>query len=212
MLGGTGLKKSSQLALLSANYMASRLSSHYTLRYKNSNGRVAHELMIDLAEFEKSAGLKVADFAKRVQDYGFHPPTCSWPTSTCMLIEPTESETLEEIDRFCDAMIKIREEAEDVVTGKQPKDNNVLKNAPHPQSVVISDTWDRYVSGVTLLSPSCDLTVSPHRPYSRETAAYPVPWLREKKFWPAVSRIDDAYGDLNLICDCPSVEETVEAQ
>ena len=143
MLGGMGLKKSSQLALLSANYMASRLSGHYTLRYKNANGRVAHELLIDLAEFEKSAGLKVSDFAKRLQDYGFHPPTCSWPTSTCILIEPTESETLEEIDRFCDAMIKIREEAEDVVTGKQPKDNNVLKNAPHPQSVVIADGWDR---------------------------------------------------------------------
>jgi len=143
MLGGTGLKKSSQVALLNANYMASRLSSHYTLRYKNANGRVAHELMIDLAEFEKSANLKVADFAKRLQDYGFHPPTCSWPTSTCMLIEPTESETLEEIERFCDAMIRIREEVEDVVTGKQPKDNNVLRNAPHPQSVVIADNWDR---------------------------------------------------------------------
>ena len=211
MLGGTGLKKSSQLALLNANYMASRLSSHYTLRYKNANGRVAHELMIDLAEFEKSAGLKVADFAKRLQDYGFHPPTCSWPTSTCMLIEPTESETLDEIERFCDAMIKIREEVEDVVTGKQPKDNNVLRNAPHPQSVVIVDNWDRWVFDITLLSP-CNLMVSPCRPYSRETAAYPVPWLREKKFWPTVSRIDDAYGDLNLICDCPSVEEMVEAQ
>ena len=143
MLGGAGLKKSSELALLNANYMASRLSDHYTLRYKNINGRVAHELMIDLSEFEKSAGLKVADFAKRLHDYGFHSPTCSWPTSTCMLIEPTESETLEEIDRFCTAMIKIREEAEDVVTGKQPKDDNVLKNAPHPQSVVIADNWDR---------------------------------------------------------------------
>lgn len=143
MLGGSGLKKSSELALLSANYMASRLSGHYALRYKNSNGRVAHELLIDLAEFDKSAGLKVADFAKRLQDYGFHPPTCSWPTSTCMLIEPTESETLEEVDRFCEAMIKIREEAENIVIGKQPRDNNVLKNAPHPQSVVIADNWSR---------------------------------------------------------------------
>ncbi|KAJ7492449.1 glycine cleavage system P-protein-domain-containing protein [Mycena latifolia] len=188
MLGGEGLANSSKLALLNANYMASRLSSHYTLRYKNENGKVAHELLIDLAEFEKS-GLKVADFAKRLQDYGFHPPTCSWPISTCMLIEPTESETLEEIDRFCDAMIQIRKEAEDIITGEQPKDNNLLKNAPHPPSVIAlsEEEWNR--------------------PYSRQTAAYPLPWLQEKKFWPTVSRIDDAYGDLNLICDCPSVEE-----
>ncbi|KAF7303298.1 Glycine cleavage system P protein [Mycena kentingensis (nom. inval.)] len=188
MLGGEGLANSSKLALLNANYMAHRLSGHYTLRYKNEHGRVAHELLIDLAEFEK-AGLKVPDFAKRLQDYGFHPPTCSWPISTCMLIEPTESETLEEIERFCEAMIQIRKEAEDVISGKQPKDNNLLKNAPHPPQVIaLSDAeWNR--------------------PYSRETAAYPLPWLREKKFWPTVSRIDDAYGDLNLICDCPSVEE-----
>ncbi|KAH9932411.1 glycine dehydrogenase [Amylocystis lapponica] len=189
MLGGDGLSQSSKVALLNANYMAHRLSGYYNLRYKNGNGRVAHELLIDLAEFDKAAGLKVTDFAKRLQDYGFHPPTCSWPISTCMLIEPTESETLEEIDRFCDAMIQIRQEAEDVMTGKQPKDNNVLKNAPHPLSVIAlsEEDWNR--------------------PYSRHTAAFPVPWLVEKKFWPTVSRIDDAYGDLNLICDCPSVEE-----
>ncbi|KAI0309557.1 hypothetical protein OF83DRAFT_1071885, partial [Amylostereum chailletii] len=143
------------------------------LRFKNSNGRVAHELLIDFAEFDKAAGLKVTDFAKRLQDYGFHPPTVSWPIPTCMLIEPTESETLEEVDRFCEAMIKIRQEAEDVITGKQPRDNNVLKNAPHPMStVVVSDAeWNR--------------------PYSRETAVYPAPWLKEKKFWPTVSRVDD---------------------
>ncbi|EAU92798.1 glycine dehydrogenase [Coprinopsis cinerea okayama7 len=192
MLGGKGLVDSSKLALLNANYMASRLSGHYTLRYKNGKGRVAHELLIDLAEFDKAAGLKVTDFAKRLQDYGFHPPTCSWPISTCMLIEPTESETLEELDRFCDAMIQIRKEAEDIITGKQPKDNNVLKNAPHPMSVIaLSEAeWNR--------------------PYSRETAAYPLPWLKEKKFWPTVSRLDDAYGDMNLVCDCPSVEELAD--
>lgn len=189
MLGGNGLSESTNIALLNANYMAHRLAGHYSLRFKNKNGRVAHELLIDLAEFDKAAGLKVTDFAKRVQDYGFHPPTCSWPISTCMLIEPTESETLEEIDRFCDAMIQIRKEAEDIITGKQPKDNNLLKNAPHPLSLMVTSDkeWNR--------------------PYSREEAAYPVPWLREKKFWPTVSRIDDAYGDLNLICDCPTVEE-----
>ncbi|TFK56654.1 glycine dehydrogenase [Heliocybe sulcata] len=190
MLGGRGLSDSSKIALLNANYMANRLSGYYNLRYKNHNGRVAHELLIDLAEFDKAAGLKVTDFAKRLQDYGFHPPTCSWPISTCMLIEPTESETLEEIDRFCDAMIQIHQEAQDIITGKQPKDNNVLKNAPHPPQVIAL--------------PDAEWS----RPYSRMTAAYPKPWLLEKKFWPTVSRIDDAYGDLNLICDCPSVEET----
>ncbi|KAJ8702254.1 glycine decarboxylase subunit P [Pleurotus ostreatus] len=189
MLGGQGLADSSRVALLNANYMAHRLAGHYSLRYKNDNNRVAHELLIDLAEFDKAAGLKVTDFAKRLQDYGFHPPTCSWPISTCMLIEPTESETLEEIDRFCDAMIQIRQEAEDIITGKMPKDNNLLKNAPHPVHVIAlpEEEWKR--------------------PYSRQDAAYPAPWLLEKKFWPTVSRVDDAYGDLNLICDCPSVEE-----
>ena len=206
MLGGKGLAKSSQIALLNANYMAARLAGHYNLRYKNHKGRVAHELLIDLADFDKSAGLKVMDFAKRLQDYGFHPPTCSWPISTCMLIEPTESESLEEIDRFCDAMIEIRKEAEEVVKGEQPRDNNVLKNAPHPMPVLaVSDAeWNR--------------------PYSREKAAYPLPYLKEKKFWPTVSRVDDAFGDINLVvsafvtflscnclqslqCDCPSVEE-----
>ncbi|KAI9460530.1 glycine dehydrogenase [Lactarius psammicola] len=183
MLGGQGLVDSSKIALLSANYMAHRLSGHYGLRYKNANGRVAHELLIDFAEFEKSAGLKVTDFAKRLQDYGFHPPTVSWPISTCMLIEPTESESLEEIDRFCDAMINIRLEAEEVITGKQPRDNNVLKNAPHPMSVIVlsEEEWKR--------------------PYSRQQAAYPLPWLRERKFWPTVSR-----------CDCPSVEESAHEQ
>lgn len=188
MLGGNGLSESTKTALLNANYMAHRLKDYYSLRYKNKNGRVAHELLIDLSEFDKAAGLKVTDFAKRLQDFGFHPPTCSWPISTCMLIEPTESESLEEIDRFCDAMITIRKEAEDIITGKQPKDNNLLKNAPHPMHVLMASEWNR--------------------PYSRQQAAYPVPWLRERKFWPTVSRIDDAFGDLNLICDCPTVEET----
>ncbi|KAF8216038.1 glycine dehydrogenase-like protein [Mycena galopus ATCC 62051] len=185
MLGGEGLTNSSKLALLNANYMAHRLTGHYTLRYKNENGKVAHELLIDLAEFDKH-GLKVTDFAKRLQDYGFHPPTCSWPISTCMLIEPTESETLEEVDRFCDAMIQIRKEAQDIIAGEQPKDNNLLKNAPHPVSVIAlsEEEWNR--------------------PYSRKSAAYPLPWLEEKKFWPTVSRIDDGKSDY---CDCPSVED-----
>ncbi|KAF9015634.1 glycine cleavage system P-protein-domain-containing protein [Cyathus striatus] len=173
MLGGQGLADASKIALLNANYMATRLSPYYTLRYKNANGRVAHELLIDLAEFDKSAGLKVIDFAKRLQDYGFHPPTCSWPIATCMLIEPTESETLDELDRFCDAMVQIRKEADNIISGQQPRDNNLLKNAPHPISTMtLSDAeWNR--------------------PYTREEAAYPLPWLRERKFWPSVSRVDD---------------------
>lgn len=189
MLGGRGLSDSSKTALLNANYMAERLRGHYVLRYKNSKQRVAHELLIDLAEFDKSAGLKVTDFAKRLQDFGFHPPTCSWPISTCMLIEPTESESLEELDRFCDAMIKIRQEAEDIITGKQPRDNNVLKNAPHPiAAITVPDSeWNK--------------------PYTREEAVFPLPSLRHRKFWPTVARIDDAYGDINLVCECPSVEE-----
>jgi len=193
MLGGKGLSNSTRLALLNANYIAYRLKEHYTIRYKNGMGRVAHELLIDLGEFEKSAGLKVPDFAKRLQDYGFHPPTCSWPISTAILIEPTESETKEELDRFCDAMIQIRKEVDDIVSGKQPKDNNLLKNAPHPISVIAlsEKNWNR--------------------PYDRDTAAYPLPYLRTRKFWPSVSRIEDAYGDLNLICECPSVEELAQA-
>ncbi|KAG9097308.1 glycine decarboxylase subunit P [Ceratobasidium sp. 370] len=192
MLGGQGLSDASKLALLNANYIAHRLGGHYALRYKNDKGRVAHELLIDLAEFEKKAGLKVMDFAKRLQDYGFHPPTCSWPISTAMLIEPTESESLHEIDRFCDAMIQIRKETEDIITGAQPKDNNLIKNAPHPMSVIVSseEEWNR--------------------PYSREVAAFPLPWLKQRKFWPTVSRIDDAYGDINLVCECPSVGELAE--
>ncbi|EPQ61428.1 hypothetical protein GLOTRDRAFT_10545, partial [Gloeophyllum trabeum ATCC 11539] len=188
MLGGDGLSHSSKIALLNANYMAHRLSGYYNLRYKNHNGRVAHELLIDLAEFDKAAGLKVTDFAKRLQDYGFHPPTCSWPISTCMLIEPTESETLEELDRrasfeFCDALIQIHQEAQDVIAGKQPKENNVLKNAPHPPQVIaLPETeWNRRFQ----------FSHFTYRPYSRMTAAYPKPWLLEKKFWPTVSRIDD---------------------
>ncbi|KAL5639102.1 hypothetical protein ACGC1H_006579 [Rhizoctonia solani] len=189
MLGGQGLSDASKLALLNANYIAHRLAGHYSLKYKNDKGRVAHELLIDLAEFEKKAGLKVMDFAKRLQDYGFHPPTCSWPISTAMLIEPTESESLHEIDRFCEAMIEIRKEAEDIITGAQPKENNLIKNAPHPISVIVGE-WDR--------------------PYSRETAAFPLGWLKQRKFWPTVGRVDDVYGDINLVCECPSVDELAE--
>ncbi|ODN76746.1 glycine dehydrogenase [Cryptococcus amylolentus CBS 6039] len=189
MLGGEGLTNVSKIALLNANYIAERLRPYYNVRYTNSKGRVAHECLIDLAEFEKSAGVKVADFSKRLQDYSFHPPTAQWPISTCWLIEPTESEPKHEIDRFIDALIAIRAEIDEITSGAQPKDDNVFKNAPHPLSLLTADKWDK--------------------PYSREKAVFPVKSLRRNKFWPSVGRLDDAAGDLNLICECGSVEEYV---
>ncbi|KAK8861505.1 glycine dehydrogenase [Kwoniella newhampshirensis] len=187
MLGGQGLTEVSKIALLNANYIAERLRPYYNLRFTNKNGRVAHECLIDLAEFEKSAGLKVADFSKRLQDYSFHPPTAQWPISTCWLIEPTESEPKHELDRFIDALISIRKEVDEIIEGKQPKDNNVFKNAPHPLGLLTEENWDK--------------------PYSREKAVFPVVGLKKSKFWPTVGRVDDAAGDLNLVCECGTVEE-----
>jgi glycine dehydrogenase len=189
-LGWTGLRNSSALALLSANYMAARLAPHYKLRYTNEKSRVAHEFLLDLAPFQSH--ISVSDVAKRLSDYGFHAPTCSWPISTGLLIEPTESESLLELDRFCDAMISIRSEIQDIIDGKSHSEEhgNVLKNAPHTAQVVTADQWDR--------------------PYSRELAAYPVEGLRERKFWPASGRLDDVHGDQNLVCECGSVDQYAE--
>ncbi|WOO85173.1 Putative glycine dehydrogenase (decarboxylating), mitochondrial [Vanrija pseudolonga] len=187
MLGGVGLTDSSKIALLNANYIAERLRPYYNIRFHNKNGRVAHELLIDLAEFEKTAGLRVPDFSKRLQDYSFHPPTAQWPISTCWLIEPTESEPKHELDRFINALIEIRKEADEIVAGKQSKEDNVFKNAPHPLSVITAGEWNK--------------------PYSREKAAFPVASLKASKFWPTVGRVDDAAGDLNLICECGSVDD-----
>ncbi|KAK4687617.1 glycine dehydrogenase, partial [Tremellales sp. Uapishka_1] len=187
MLGGSGLTQVSKIALLNANYIAERLRPYYNIRFTNKNKRVAHELLIDLAEFETSAGLKVSDFSKRLQDYSFHPPTAQWPISSCWLIEPTESEPKHELDRFIDALISIRKEVDEIVDGAQPRDNNVFKNAPHPVEVLTDDKWDR--------------------PYSRSKAVWPVKNLKKNKFWPSVSRVDDASGDLNLICECGSTED-----
>ncbi|GAC75815.1 glycine dehydrogenase [Moesziomyces antarcticus T-34] len=188
MLGWSGLKKSTETSLLAANYVAHRLKDHYKLKYTGDRGRVAHELLIDVAEFE-DVGLKVMDFAKRLIDYGFHPPTCSWPISTGLLIEITESESLQEIDRLVEAFISIRQEVDEIRAGKMPRDNNLLKNAPHTMHDVADAEWDR--------------------PYSRERAVYPVPELRKTKFWPPVNRIDDAYGDRMLVCECGGVEDYV---
>ncbi|KAF4124412.1 glycine dehydrogenase [Geosmithia morbida] len=187
-----GLLKATKTALLNANYLLARLKDHYTVAYTNAQGRCAHEFIIDARPFGKTAGIEVADIAKRLQDYGFHSPTMSWPVPGTLMIEPTESESKEELDRFADALISIRQEIREIEEGKQPREGNVLKMAPHPQIDLIrgdgEGKWDR--------------------PYSREKAAYPLPYLIEKKFWPTVGRADDTYGDTNLFCTCPPVEDT----
>ncbi len=185
MMGAEGLKRASEVAILNANYMAKRLDPYFPVLFKGKHGLVAHECIIDLRQW-KNAGIEVEDVAKRLMDYGFHAPTVSWPVAGTMMIEPTESEPKHELDRFCDAMISIHAEIEAIATGKQDRQNNLLKNAPHTARQIASDKWDH--------------------PYSREQAAFPAPWAREHKFWPAVARIDNVYGDRNLFCSCPPVE------
>ncbi|KAB5562696.1 glycine cleavage system P-protein-domain-containing protein [Coniochaeta sp. 2T2.1] len=191
LMGAEGLKQATKITLLNANYLLSRLRPHYPILYTNEHGRCAHEFIIDARPFKESSGIEAIDIAKRLQDYGFHAPTMSWPVANTLMIEPTESESKEELDRFVDALVSIREEIREVEEGKAPRERNVLKMSPHPiQDIVDGDAekWDR--------------------PYSRAKAAYPLPWLREKKFWPSVARVDDKYGDLNLFCTCPPVEDT----
>jgi glycine dehydrogenase len=185
MMGGEGLTEATKVAILNANYIAKRLDGYFPVLFKGKRGLVAHECIVDLRQW-KSGGVEVEDVAKRLMDYGFHAPTVSFPVAGTLMIEPTESEAKAELDRFCEAMIAIHAEIQAVVSGKADKQNNVLKNAPHTAQQVISDKWDR--------------------PYSREQAAYPAPWTREHKFWPAVARIDSVYGDRNLFCTCPPME------
>ncbi|TWT82213.1 Glycine dehydrogenase (decarboxylating) [Planctomycetes bacterium CA13] len=187
MMGSAGLKKATQVAILNANYMAKRLSDHFDILYTDTNGRVAHEFIVDLREFDKSAGVKVDDIAKRLMDYGFHGPTMSWPVAGTLMIEPTESESKDELDRFCDAMVSIREEIAAIERGEMDRNDNPLKHSPHTVHAIGSDDWSH--------------------PYTREQAAWPKVWLRDAKFWPTVGRIDNTYGDRNLICTCPSVED-----
>ena len=191
LMGASGLKKATQVAILNANYMAKRLSEHFDILYTAENGLVAHEFIVDCRPFDEGgahdAGVKIDDITKRLMDFGFHGPTMSWPVAGTLMIEPTESESKEELDRFCDAMIAIREEIEAVRTGEMDRSDNPLKHAPHTASVVSGDAWDHA--------------------YSRERAAWPLAWLRDRKFWPAVGRIDNAHGDRHLVCTCPSVEE-----
>ena len=186
MMGPDGLKRASDIAILNANYIAKRLDPHFPVLFKGKRGLVAHECIIDLRQW-KNAGIEVEDVAKRLMDYGFHAPTVSWPVAGTMMIEPTESESKEELDRFCDAMIAIRKEIDAIANGKADRQNNLLKNAPHTAQQIASEKWDR--------------------PYSREQAAFPAPWTREHKFWPSVARIDNVYGDRNLFCSCPPIEE-----
>ena len=190
MMGADGLRLASQIAILNANYMARRLSEHFDVLYSGEHGMVAHEFILDLRPFERSADITGEDVAKRLMDYGFHAPTMSFPVAGTLMIEPTESETREELDRLCAALISIREEIRAVEEGRLPREDNPLVNAPHTAAVVTAETWDH--------------------PYSRAQAAFPADWTRAHKFWPPVGRIDNGYGDRNLVCTCPPTEAYAE--
>jgi glycine dehydrogenase len=183
MLGSKGLTDSTKMAILNANYIKERLDGYYPTLYTGEKGRAAHEMIIDCRDF-KNNGIEVVDIAKRLMDYGFHAPTVSFPVGGTMMIEPTESESIAELDRFCDAMISIREE---IKNATKDDENNPLKNAPHTQEMLTSDDWKL--------------------PYTRKQAAFPLAYIAENKFWPTVRRVDDAYGDRNLICSCSPIED-----
>jgi glycine dehydrogenase len=186
LMGPDGLRRATEVAILSANYIAARLAPHYPVLYTGANGRVAHECILDLRPIKDESGVTVDDVTKRLMDYGFHAPTMSFPVPGTLMVEPTESESKAELDRFCDAMIAIREEIRRVESGEWSVDDNPLRGAPHTADDVCADTWDRG--------------------YSREVAAYPVPSLLTTKYWPPVGRIDHAHGDRNLVCACPPIE------
>ena len=182
MLGTDGLRKSTETAILNANYLKAKLENDYKILYTNDKNRVAHEMILECRDFKQASGIEVADIAKRLMDYGFHAPTVSFPVAGTLMIEPTESESKAELDRFVLALSSIKKEIEAVVDGSVDKLDNVLKNAPHTSRMVSYDDWTK--------------------PYSRKEAAYPVDYLLDAKFWPHVRRIDDAYGDRNLVCSC----------
>jgi glycine dehydrogenase len=190
MLGGEGVKKATQVAILNANYVATRLQAHYPVLYVGKNGRVAHECILDIRPIKAAtggnAGIAEIDIAKRLMDYGFHAPTVSFPVAGTIMVEPTESESKAELDRFIEALIAIRAEIRQIENGVWSADDNPLKYAPHTQADVVDGDWKH--------------------PYSREQAAFPLPWVRSNKFWPSVNRIDDVYGDRHLNCACPPLE------
>jgi glycine dehydrogenase len=183
LMGAHGLAEATRVAILSANYVARRLDPYYPVLYTGARGRVAHECIVDVRQLTRSSGVTAEDVAKRLADYGFHAPTLAFPVANTLMIEPTESESLEEIDRLCEAMIAIRAEADRIAAGEWPRDDNPLINAPHTAADVVADRWDH--------------------PYSRETAAYPLDSLRLDKYWPPVGRVDGVSGDRNLVCSCP---------
>lgn len=187
MLGAYGVKRSTELAILNANYLKVKLSGHYDVLYAGKQNTVAHEMILDCRDFKRTSGVEVADIAKRLMDYGYHAPTVSFPVAGTLMVEPTESESLEELDRFAEAMISIRNEIREIENGTAEKDDNVLLNAPHTSRMVVTDKWNHS--------------------YSREKAAFPLSFVANSKIWPAVGRVDNARGDRNLICTCPSVEE-----
>jgi glycine dehydrogenase len=186
MLGGEGLTLSTKTAILNTNYVAVRLNEHYPVLYTGSHGRVAHECILDIRAIKAATGIAEIDIAKRLMDYGFHAPTVSFPVGGTLMVEPTESESKAELDRFIGAMMAIRDEIRKIERGEWPADNNPLKNAPHTETDLAEADWNR--------------------PYSRQEAAFPLPWVAENKFWPFVNRIDDVYGDRNLFCACPPME------
>ncbi len=186
MMGGDGLTQATKVAILNANYVAARLGAHYPVFYKGRQGRVAHECILDLRHLKKAAGIEAEDVAKRLMDYGFHAPTMSFPIPGTLMVEPTESESLAELDRFCDAMIAIRKEVAEIESGEQPRDNNVLKNAPHTADCLLTADWTR--------------------PYPRDKAAFPLPWTRNNKYWPPVGRLNNVLGDRNFVCACPPID------
>jgi glycine dehydrogenase len=195
MLGTDGLTEATKTAILNANYIKETLKDHYKILYTGKNGRCAHEMILDCNDFKMASGVEVADIAKRLMDYGFHAPTVAFPVVNTLMVEPTESESKAELDRFCEAMISIRQEIQEVIDAKFDKTDNVIKNAPHTAKLVVSDNWTK--------------------PYNREKAAFPLSWVKANKFWPSVARVDNAYGDRNLVCACPPIEsyinEAVEA-
>jgi len=187
MMGTEGLTEATKVAILNANYMAKRLNDYFPVLYTGNKGLVAHECIIDLRPLAEQSGITVEDVAKRLMDYGYHAPTMSWPVGGTLMIEPTESESKAELDKFCNAMISIHGEIQAVIEGRSDKVDNLLKNAPHTAEMVISDTWNH--------------------PYGREEAAFPMVSQRDHKFWPAVGRIDNVHGDRNLVCSCAGMEE-----
>ena len=186
MMGADGLKTATETAILNANYIAKRLGKCFPILYTGKTGLVAHECIIDCRPLTEKSGVTVEDIAKRLMDYGYHSPTMSWPVAGTLMIEPTESESRVELDRFCDVMISIHGEITDIIDGKSDAKDNLLKNAPHTSGVLCANEWSH--------------------PYTREQAGFPLPYLRSHKFWPSVSRIDNVHGDRNLVCTCDTVE------